>query len=190
MKFSALPSLVVAISALAVAPALGQVSSRSVSARPGASSASGVQHGPDHDFAMAAAVFNKFSVIAGQLAMMETRDGRLREFAELMVKDHTAALARLRTIAGSANVALPAVIGPDDVYRAKMAAVRNRTGAAFDRAYCTEQMDALQEVEALLQAYAATGSDARFRSWATKMIGLVQQHQKRLSEIMNDGGRP
>lgn len=190
MKFSALPSLVVAISALAVAPALGQVSSRSVSARPGASSASGVQHGPDHDFAMAAAVFNKFSVIAGQLAMMETRDGRLREFAELMVKDHTAALARLRTIAGSANVALPAVIGPDDVYRTKMAAVRNRTGAAFDRAYCTEQMDALQEVEALLQAYAATGSDARFRSWATKMIGLVQQHQKRLSEIMNDGGRP
>ena len=189
MRFSALPSLVVAISALAVAPALGQVTSRSVPTHPGASNASGIQHGPNHNFAMAAAVFSKFSVIASQLAIMEARDGRLREFAELMVKDHTAALARLRAIAGSASIALPAVIGPDDVYRAKIAAVRNRAGTAFDRAYCTEQMDALQEAEASLQSYAATGSNGQLRSWATKMIGLVQQQQRHLSEIMSDGGR-
>lgn len=189
MKPSALPLLVVAISALAVAPAPGQVSSRSVLPHAGPGDASSKQNGPDHDFAMAVAVFSKFSVIAGQVAMIETRDGRLREFADHMVKDHTAALARLRSIAGRSSIALPAVIGPDDVYRAKIAAVRNRTGAAFDRAYCTQQMDALQDAEALLQSYAKTGGNAKFRSWARKMIGLVQQHQRQLSEIASDGGR-
>lgn len=189
MKPSALPLLVVAISALAVAPAPGQVSSRSVLPHAGPGDASGRQNGPDRDFAMAVAVFSKFSVIAGQVAMIETRDGRLKDFAELMVKDHTAALARLRSIAGRSSIALPAVIGPDDAYRAKIAAVQKRTGAAFDRAYCTQQMGALQDAEVLLQSYARTGGNARFRSWARKMIGLVQQHQRQLSEIASDGDR-
>lgn len=99
----------------------------------------GKKNSPDHDFAMGAATFIKFSVIAGQLAIMETRDSRVKEFAALMVKDHTAALTRLRTIAGHASIALPAMIGPDDVYRAKMATVRSQTGAAFDRAYCAHK---------------------------------------------------
>jgi putative membrane protein len=190
MTLSALPSLVVVIGALAVAPALGQVGSRSVLPRAGSAYDSGKQNGPDHDFAMAIAMFNKFSVIAGQLAVMETRDDRLRDFAELMVKDYTAALARLRSIAGRSSVALPVAIGPDDAYRAKIAAVRDRTGAAFDRAYCAQQMAALQDAEALLQSYAKTGDNAQFRSWAKKMIGVVQQHRRQLREIAGDGGRP
>ena len=63
---------------------------------------------------MAAAVSSKFTVIAGRLAMIEARDGRLREIAGLMVKDHTTALTQLRAVAGRASIALPAVIGPDE----------------------------------------------------------------------------
>ncbi|HET9397046.1 MAG TPA: hypothetical protein VFO36_13445 [Nitrospiraceae bacterium] len=44
------------------------------------------------------------------------------------------------------------------------------------------QMGALRDAEALLQAYAMTGGNVQFRSWATTLIRLVQQHQRQLSE--------
>lgn len=190
MKQPGPPSILLLISLLAVTPASGQVSSRTGLPAVGGGHAAFRQYGADHDFAMAAAVFSKFSVIAGQLAMIETRNRELREFAELMVDDHTAALARLRTIAGHASISLPAVIGPDDAYRARIAAVQDRTGSAFDRAYCAQQMDALRDAEVLLQSYVNAGRNAQFRKWGVKMIGLVQQHQRLLNEIMSDGSRP
>ena len=191
MKFSALLLFVIAIGAMALVPAFGQVSSRSLSVRPGSANTSGLHHNSDRDFALAAATFAKFSVIAGRLATMQARDGRLRELADRMAQDQAAALARLRTVAGRASIGLPALIGPNEEYRARIAAVRDREGAAFDHAYCMEQMDALQEAEGLLQSYAALGSNAPLRAWATRTIRLVREQQRNLKEIMSsDGGRP
>jgi putative membrane protein len=185
MRFSALA--VIAIAVMAVAPAFGQPSSRSISIYPGSGNAPRMQQGPDHDFAMAAAVFAKFSVVAGRLATMEAQDSRLREFAELTAKDYAAALGRLQTVAGSADIVLPAAIGPNQVYRTRIAALRNRKGAEFDRAYCMEQIEALREAEAMLRSYATTGGNGQLRLWATRTIGLVQQHQRNLQPIMTNG---
>jgi putative membrane protein len=125
-------------------------------------------------------------VIAGQLAMIEARGSRLREIAGLMVKDHSAALTQLQTVAWGASIALPAAIGPDEVYRAKIASVRDQKGATFDRAYHAEQMHALQDAAVLLQSYAETGSDAALRSWATRTLKMVLQHLQLLTAMTAD----
>ncbi len=187
MRFSPLLAIAVTIGMIAVAPAYGQPSSRNISMYPGSGSASRLPQGPDHDFAIEAAVFAKFSVVSGRLAMMEAQDGRLRRLAELMAEDYAAALDRLRTVAGSASIVLPAAIGPNEMYRTKIAAVRKRKGADFDRAYCLQQVEALREAEAMLRSYAATGSDGQLRLWATRTIGLVQQHQRNLQQLMTSG---
>jgi putative membrane protein len=187
MRSSPLLAIAVIIGTMVVAPAFGQPSSRNISMYPGSGNASRLQEGPDHDFAIAAAVFAKFSVVASRLAMMEAQDGRLRHLAELMATDYAAALDRLRAVAGSASITLPAAIGPNDMYRTKIAAVRDRKGAAFDRAYCREQIEALQEAEAMLRSYAATGGDGQLRLWATRTMSLVQQHQRNLQQIMTGG---
>ena len=187
MRFSTVSVIAIAIGVMIIAPAFGQPSSRSISIYPGPGSASRMQKGPDHDFAMTAAVFAKFSVVAGRLAMMEAQDARLRELAELMAKDYAAALGRLRTVAGNADITLPAAIGPNEIYRTRIAAVRNRKGAAFDRAYCLEQVEALREAEAMLQSYVATGGNGQLRLWATRTISLVQQHERSLQQIMTSG---
>jgi putative membrane protein len=186
MKFSALPPLVVAIGAMAVAPVLGQVGSRGIPLYPGSGNAARPQDGRDRHFVMAAAVFCKFTVVAGRLAMIEARDGRLREIAALMAKDHTTALAQLRAISLGASIALPAVIGPDEAHRAKIASVRDQEGATFDRAYRAEQMDTLQDAAALLQSYAATGGNGPLRSWAKKTLERVRQHRQLLTAMTAD----
>ncbi|MBI2742104.1 MAG: DUF4142 domain-containing protein [Rhodospirillales bacterium] len=188
MRFTPLPAIAVAIAVMAVTPAFGQLSSRSLSTYPGPGNATHAPQGPDHDFAMAAAVFAKFSVVSGRLATMEAQDGRLRELAELMAEDYAAALGRLRTVAGTADIALPAAIGPNEMYRTRIAAVRSSKGATFDRAYCLEQTEALREAEAMLQSYAATGANRQLRRWATRTISLVRQHQRSLQQIMTGDG--
>jgi putative membrane protein len=187
MKFSKLLPLIVVISAMAVGPAFAQVGSRSISLYPGSGSAAQLQQGPDDRFVMAAAVFSKFTVIASRLAMIEARDSRLREIAGLMVKDYTAALTQLRAVARGASIALPAVIGPDEVYRAKIASVRDQKGATFDRAYHSEQLQTLQEAAALLQSYAETGSNAPLRNWATRSLNRVRHHLELLTAMTTDG---
>lgn len=186
MKYKTLP-LVAAIGAMAAAPVFGQVGSRGISLYPGSGNAARLQQGRDQHFAMAAAVLSKYTVIAGRLAMIEARDNRLREVAGLMVKDHTAALAQLRAIARDASVALPAVIGPDETHRAKIASVRDQKGATFERAYLAEQMSTLQEAEPLLQSYAETGGNAPLRSWAARTLKRVRQHLQLLSAMTTAG---
>jgi putative membrane protein len=182
MKFGTLP-LVVAIGAMVVAPAFGQTSPRGIPLYPGSGNAARLRQGPEDQFVMAAAMFSKFTVIAGRLAMIEARDRRLREFAALMVKDHTAALTLLRAVARGASIAMPAVIGPDDVYRAKIASVRDQKGTTFDRAYHAEQIQTLQEAAALLRSYAEIGSNARLRRWATASLKRVRHHLQLLTAL-------
>jgi len=186
MWFYTLPAIVAAIGITAVAPAYGQPSSRSISTYPSFGNASRMQERADDDFVGAAAVFAKFSVVASRLAIMEAQDGQLRQLAELMANDYATALDRLRTLAGSASITLPAAIGPNEVYRARIAAVRDRKGAAFDRAYCLEQIDALREATAMLRSYAAVGGNGQLRLWATTTTRLVQQHQRSLQHIMTN----
>lgn len=183
MKIRTWSPLVVAIVAMAAAPVAGQVSSRSISLYPGSSIAARPHHGRDQRFAMTAALFTKFTVVAGRLAMIEAHDRRLREIAGLMVEDHAAALKQLRAMAHGASIALPAVIGPDEAHRAKIASVRDHDGATFDRAYQAEQMQTLEETASLLQSYAETGGNAPLRSWAARTLKRVTRHLQLLGTM-------
>jgi hypothetical protein len=79
MKYSTFSLIVVATGAAATGSAFSQVSTRGISVHPDAGSATAT--GSEQDFVKAVAVFAKFSVIAGQLAMMEARDSRTWEIA-------------------------------------------------------------------------------------------------------------
>jgi putative membrane protein len=46
----------------------------------------------DQQFALAAAIANKFEVVEGGLALAQASDPKLKDFARMMVKDHTVAL--------------------------------------------------------------------------------------------------
>lgn len=137
----------------------------------------------DRDFVMAAAINNKFEVIEGQLALKQAGDPKLREIAQLMIKDHEAALVDLQAAARAAGVALPADIAPDAAHQAKINAIRNRKGADFDQAYRNDLALGHDQAVALLDTYAQTGGNAELRAWATKTLAMVRRHQQHLEKI-------
>ena len=58
-------------------------------------------------FATQAAVIGRAEIELGQLALQQTQDTGVRDYAQRMVKDHRAADAKLQQIAGQENLELP-----------------------------------------------------------------------------------
>jgi putative membrane protein len=131
------------------------------------------------DFAVTAAIANKFEVIEGQLALVQASDPALKEFAQLMVKDHTAALEELKAAARAGGIDLPADIAPDAIHQARLNAIKNRRGADFDQAYLTDQVQGHHQAVAMLATYARTGGNAALKAWATRSLTVVRANTSR-----------
>ena len=141
-------------------------------------------------FALTAASANKFEMMEGELALAQASDPKLKEFARMMVKDHTVALQELQAAAKAANIVLPSDVALDATHQAKINAIKNRKGADFDQAYRTDQVQAHQQAMAILDTYATAGSDAALKAWAAKAVPVVRKHFEHLQALgMGSGSR-
>lgn len=159
----------------------------SSSAPPTGPAASGTQPA-DRDFALAAAIACKFEVIEGRLALAQATDPRLRDFAQVMVDDHTAALEELKAAARSGGVDLPADIAPDAIHYARINAIKNRRGPDFDQAYRTDQVQGHEQTAALLAAYAQSGDNGALKAWAARALAVARRHQQMLRALGTEPG--
>ena len=141
-------------------------------------------------FALTVGSANKFEVIQGELALQQASDAKLKEFASMMVKDHTVALQDLQAAAKATTIALPADIPLDAMHQAKINAIRNRKGAEFDQAYRTDQVQAHQQTIAILDTYATVGSNPELKAWAAKALPTIRKHFEHLQALgMGSGSR-
>ena len=85
------------------------------------------------EFAKQAAVIGKAEIELGKLAMERTQDANVRQFAQQMVKDHTAAAAKLEKVASQDGLTLPQSLDPE--HKAAKEKLSSLQGEAFDREY-------------------------------------------------------
>jgi putative membrane protein len=88
---------------------------------------------PDAQFVTHAAEDGQFEVAIGKLAAEKATDPAIKSFAQMLVDDHNAANTRLRQIATSHDVALPAAL-PDDKKK-EVDQLSKLSGAEFDREF-------------------------------------------------------
>jgi putative membrane protein len=141
-------------------------------------------------FALTVGSANKFEVMESELALAQASDPKLKEFARMMVKDHTVALQELQAAAKAGNIVLPPDIALDAMHQAKIDAIKNRKGADFDQAYRTDQVQAHQQAIAILDTYAQAGGNAALKAWAAKALPAVRKHFEHLQALgMGSGSR-
>lgn len=139
-----------------------------------ASPALAIISGTDRDFARTAAAAGMAEVADGRLALAHTHNAAVRAVARRMIRDHSAANARLARIAGAEGIALPP--GPDAADRAMMARQRTLTGMAFDMRYLRDQSAAHVQAIALFRHEIAAGSDRRIVGFARATLPTLQMH--------------
>jgi putative membrane protein len=160
-------------------------------------------HGATADarhFAEQAAYAGNAEVKLGQLAAERAQSSQVKEFAQMMVRDHTKAGNELKQAVSRHDVSLPT--GLDDEHQRLYDRLSRLRGAEFDREYMKAMVDGHMKVVSLLEGRAddharadrprgttGTGSaadtqvDAAADQWATKSLPTVKQHLQKAEQI-------
>ena len=127
-------------------------------------------------FVQAAAMSNLYEIAAANIALDKAEAGSVRDFAQMMVAEHSKALETLEDAVGSSGQTLALPINLDADHQAKVDILQSLQGAAFDREYLSQQMTAHREALTLLKAYGGEGEIAELRQFAQGAIPTVQKH--------------
>jgi putative membrane protein len=119
---------------------------------------------------------NQFEIVSSQLALQASQNGAVRNYANLLISDHTRLGAQVTAAAQSAGLTMP----PPVLLPAQQAALDQLraagTGPNFDMAYRQAQIDAHTQAIQLMQNYSASGDVPALRSAAAGAIPMMQMH--------------
>ena len=125
------------------------------------------------DFLMQAADGGMAEVEAGKMAQKQARDAGVKRFATMMVTDHTAANTKVKSLAATHNVTLPAA--PSDHHKQMAADMKQKKGADFDKAYMDMMVTDHQTTIALFEK--ATGApDDDVKQFANETLPKLRMH--------------
>jgi putative membrane protein len=135
-------------------------------------------------FAMKVADAGFAEVAMGQLAIQQARDTSVTSFARRMVQDHTKANRELKDLATKKNWTIPASFDTTK-HESMMRELQEATNSDFDRKYMELMVDDHNKVVSMFQQYSKSGKDKELKSWVSKTLPTLQQHQK-LAKQIND----
>ena len=141
---------------------------------------------PDLSFYKSLAEGGLAEVQLGQLATEKAADSAVKNFAAMMVKDHSAANDELKSLAASKNISLPQ--GPGAAARAEKTKLEALSGSSFDKSYLSNQIKAHKSTVALLQKEISSGQDADAKAFAQKVLPTVQSHLSAAEKIADSQG--
>jgi putative membrane protein len=127
-------------------------------------------------FLVQAASGSQFEIQSSQLALQASQNSAVRNFASLMITDHTRLDQMMGAAATSAGLTPPApALLPDQ--QAALDQLRAAgTGPGFDMAYQQAQITGHQGALALFQNYAASGDVPAIRAAASQAVPTIQSH--------------
>ncbi|HEY6483001.1 MAG TPA: DUF4142 domain-containing protein [Steroidobacteraceae bacterium] len=140
----------------------------------------------DQTFFKKAAEGGIAEVEAGKLAQNKGDSQAVKDFGSMMVKDHTAANDKLKSIADAENITLPT--SPSVLQRAGKAKLEAMSGDSFDKAYIKNQISAHRQTIALFRKEIASGTDAQAKAFATDTLPTLQGHLKKIRQIASEAG--
>jgi putative membrane protein len=152
-----------------------------------------VSHGSDSDarhFAIQASKHNAAEIELGRMAAQKAQNAQVKQFGEMMVRDHTKSLDELKQAAGPHGAELSTE--PPDKAEDLMKKLSGMSGAEFDREYMKAMVDGHQEMRGMVQgrlndAKRMTTSKSNVESavdqWAAKVLPGVERHLDRAQQI-------
>lgn len=128
----------------------------------------------DAEFAAEAASAGMMEVELGRLAQTNASNQRVKNFGEMMVKDHSKANDELKQLASAKNIQLPSA--PMDDHQKHIDDLRDKTGVEFDKDYMKMMVDDHKEDIKKFQDAATEVNDADLKAFAAKNLPVLQAH--------------
>jgi putative membrane protein len=126
-----------------------------------------------HNFMNDAAKGGMAEVELGKLAQEKATNPRVKNFAEMMVRDHTTANDDLKAIARQKNVTLPSDLGKHKDHYNDLS---KKTGADFDKAYMKMMVDDHEDDIDEFEKIANNGTDPDLKTFASQKLPTLRKH--------------
>ena len=131
---------------------------------------------------------NLAEIAAGQAAQQQASDGQVRQLGAMFVQDHTQLDNSLTQAAQQFGVQLPS--DPTAQQQQELAAVKQKSGQAFDSAWVSSQIASHQTALAATQQELQAGSDPTVLGLARTAAPVVQKHLTELQNLAGQMGVP
>lgn len=139
---------------------------------------------PDSKFMMTLATGGMNEIGLSQTALSRSTNEEVKQFAQKMIDDHTAAGEELKSLAASKNVMLPMTM--DSKHMSLNTKLSGKTGMDFDKEYMKAMAKDHEATISLLAKEANSGKDDDAKALATKLLPIVQGHFQMARTIMNN----
>lgn len=135
----------------------------------------------DNDLVIKAAHDNLFEIQAGELAAQKATNAEVKQFAEMMVRDHNQATELIQQVATERNITLPTDMG--DQNQAVFTRLSDLSGAEFDRAYMNEMVNSHQKDIALARNQIQNGQDQELKALTTDKLPALEGHLQMAQDL-------
>jgi len=135
------------------------------------------------EFAQGATMGDKFEVESSKLAIDRTKNTAVRQFAEMMIKDHSKSSEELRTKLESVHPSLLPPATLDEKNQKKLDELKAENGDKFDAAYIDAQTRAHNEAIELYSQYSKQGDVPLLKAFATDTLPVLQRHKEELEKM-------
>jgi putative membrane protein len=145
---------------------------------PGSNTASGNK---DQAFVQDAIKGNRAEVTLGKMVASKTNNASVKQFAELMVKDHTQALSQLTHLAQQKSITIPQGL-PEDAQQLQ-SKLQSETGTQFDKDYMDGMVKDHQKDLQEFQDQAQNAQDPEVKQLAAKLVPTLQEHLDKAQKV-------
>lgn len=124
---------------------------------------------------------NMYEIAAAKIAQQKSASADVKDFAKMMVTDHTAMLNEMKPLITKAGKTPPTEL--DQRRNGLLDNLRAAGTKDFDKTYIDQQVAAHEETLSLLKGYADNGDNADLKAAATKAVPKVQGHLDKAKAI-------
>lgn len=157
--------------------------------RPDAGTMSSARVGDQHNFVREMLAGGQADVELGRLAQERSQNSAVREFGEMMVRDHTNANEQLRRMAGDmGSTGAPADVAMSADHRQLKETLSDLSGETFDRQYMTAMVNEHEKVIRKVEEKAQNADDQQVKNWAEGTLPTLKQHLERARQIRQSLG--
>ena len=135
----------------------------------------------DAKFAVDAANGGMAEVALGKLAQTKATNAKVKEFADMMVMDHSKANDELMALAKAKNITLPDSVSTEK--KKEMADLAKKSGKDFDKAYVDAMVDGHKKTVSLFEDASKNAKDADIKAFATKTLPTLNAHLEHINAI-------
>jgi putative membrane protein len=126
-------------------------------------------------YVMKAGASDLYEKTSSQLVLATTSNAEVKNFANMMVNDHSSSTAKVKAAAAQSGLKpKPPALEPKQ--KAMIDALKSADETTRDALYVTQQKAAHQEALALHQGYSTHGTAAPLKAVAGEIVPVVQHH--------------